>query len=246
MGLLLETGIIAYGKARRLLETNMETYRNPDYEKRGIKVCRYLDDEYPAMLRDIYDPPILLYYKGTITSKRCIAVVGSRKCSEMGMQRAREISAAAASEGFCVVSGMARGIDSSAHNGALQNGSTTAVLGCGPDICYPLENKALMALIEQSGCIISEYAPGIRPDRYRFPARNRIISGMSEAVIVVEAEKKSGALITVEFGLDQGKDIYAVDWKGEIHSEGTTGLLEDGAEGIDGIPAFIERIKAFQ
>ncbi|MFO7611793.1 MAG: DNA-processing protein DprA [Clostridia bacterium] len=239
------TGIIGPGKAKAVLETNIDNNGIVDMERRGTKVCRYSDPEYPPLLREIYDPPVLLYYKGKIPSGRCIAVIGSRNCSEKGMEKAREISAAVAGEGFCVVSGMARGIDSSAHMGALLNGCTTAVLGCGPDICYPPENKQLMARIENSGCVMSEYAPGKRPDKYKFPARNRIISGISEAVVVIEAEKKSGALITVEFGLDQGKDIYTLDWGNETRSEGTAGLLEDGAIRIEGIKEFIERIKAF-
>ena len=159
-----------------------------------------------------------------------------------GRLNAFEISYELACRGFNIVSGMARGIDSCAHYGALQGGKTTAILGCGIDICYPPENKELKSMIARDGCVISEFPPGRNPNRLTFPARNRIISGMSEALIVVEAAKKSGALITADFAADQGREVFAFAYPEDSPSAGTKSLISDGAYPIFDTESFLETV----
>jgi DNA processing protein len=188
---------------------------------------------FPPLLKEIPDPPVGLFYIGRLPDEDApsVAVIGSRRCSEYGLTAARMISKPLASRGVTIVSGMARGTDSMAHRGAIEGGGiTVAVLGCGADVCYPPENKSLRKEIIGHGCVVSEYPPGVQPFQGHFPARNRIISGLSNLVVVVEAAKKSGTLITVEQAADQGRDIMAVP--GNIVSklsEGTNRLISEGA-----------------
>ncbi len=199
----------------------------------GINFISIYDDNYPELLKQISDPPIGLYIKGGLPGNNFIniSIIGSRISSEYGVMAAYELSKNLASNGFTIVSGMARGIDSMAHKGAIDvNGQTIAVLGNGLDICYPQENMNLMAEIEQNGCLISEYPPGTKPHPANFPARNRIISGLSRGLLVVEAAEKSGTNITVEQALEQGREIFAVP--GSIFSKlsaGVNRLIKDGA-----------------
>ena len=203
-------------------------------EQMGISFTYRGQADYPEVLKEIPDAPVGLFYLGGLPGNILprAAIIGSRKCSEYGLSTARRFSAALAKRGVVIVSGMARGIDSMAHKGALESGGLTiAVLGCGVDICYPPENHALRDKIAQSGCVLSEYPPGVYPHPTYFPARNRIISGLSEVVIVVEAGKRSGTSITVNQALDQGKKVMAVP--GNItnkYSVGTNNLIKDGAE----------------
>jgi DNA processing protein len=193
------------------------------------------DPLFPERLRAIFDPPSALYIRGEgepeLLARRCVAVVGARSCSPYGAQVARRLGRDLASAGLVVVSGLARGIDGEAHRGALEAGGTTvAVLGCGIDRDYPASHAQLSRRIEEHGLVVSEYEPGVEPAPWRFPARNRIIAGLSEAVIVVEARERSGALITADFGLDEGREVFAVP--GEITSSlsaGTNALLKLGA-----------------
>ncbi len=161
----------------------------------GIKALCITDPGYPPLLREIPDPPAFLFFRGsmeTLTRGRTVAVIGSRRCSIYGRRAARKISTALAGAGACVVSGLARGIDGEAHRGALQaGGGTAAVFGGGLDIIYPPEHRKLAGEILETGCLVSEYPPGIKPARYTFPERNRIISGLSSAVVVVEAGKEA-------------------------------------------------------
>lgn len=206
------------------------------YKKYNTIIISKEDKEYPEKLRIIPDPPAKLYCIGDINLMQTMAigVVGSRKCSEYGRQTAIKISTEAANNNLTVVSGMARGIDSFAHVGAIQaGGKTIAVLGCGPDICYPKENKKLYEQIEEEGLIVSELPPGTEPMPFTFPRRNRIISGLSQAVIIVEAGTNSGALITAEIAASQGREVFAVP--GNISSQyslGTNKLIADGARPI--------------
>lgn len=192
------------------------------------------DKEYPSKLKNIYDPPFGLYYKGRLPceDKITISVVGARNCSDYGKEVALKLSAELASYGVQIVSGLAIGIDGYAHRGTLRvSGDTFGVLGCGIDICYPKENFSLYMDISQQGGIISEYGLGLPPKAYQFPMRNRIISGLSDGVLVIEAKEKSGSLITVDQGLEQGKNIYAVP--GNIYnrlSEGCNNLIKMGAK----------------
>src|SRR4030043_1172920 len=185
------------------------------------------------MPREIEGAPIVLYTKGDIQQqdKYAVAIVGSRKPSLYGASVAESIAGELASMGFTVVSGMARGIDSISHKGALRAGGRTfAVLGSGLDIPYPSENRGLMDKIEGCGCVISEFPPGTPPDKENFPRRNRIISGLSLGVLVVEATSDSGALITARYATDQGREVFAVP--GNItsaNSEGANELIRMGA-----------------
>jgi DNA processing protein len=200
-----------------------------------IRRLRRRDAGYPPLLRAIHDPPSAIYLRGAGTdetlSRPAVAVVGARSCSAYGRSVARSLGRELAAAGLVVVSGMARGIDGEAHRGALEaGGSTVAVLGCGVDRDYPAAHAELARRICEGGLVVSEYEPGIEPAPWRFPARNRIIAGVSEATVVVEARERSGALITADFALEEGRDVFAVP--GEITSalsSGTNALLRLGA-----------------
>lgn len=189
-------------------------------------------DRYPALLRCIYDPPALLYVRGCLPLQPGLAVVGARQASPANQRLTHTICRQIASKGIAIVSGLARGIDRAAHEGALAaNGITAAVLGCGIDRIYPQDNAHLFqAIPEQGGAILSEYPPATPPLARHFPGRNRIISGMCQGVLVVEAAERSGSLITAEFALDQGREVFAIP--GPAYSptcSGTNQLLKDGA-----------------
>ncbi len=205
-----------------------------EWEEKGIRLCMRGDEEYPSNLTEIFDPPSLLYYRGTIPkSKLAIGIVGARRSTTYGRQAARKIASELASSGVIVVSGAARGIDTASHLGALENGKTIAVLGCGVDVVYPPENGKLLADIAENGAVISEYPPGTPPVQGHFPARNRIISGISDGILVVEAAEKSGALITATYAMEEGRDVFAVP--GSIFSTvsvGTNRLIQDGVKPI--------------
>ena len=203
-----------------------------DMESKQIVYISRCHRSFPALLADIPDPPIGIFYIGELpagTDK--IAIIGSRRCSEYGLLAARILAKPLAENDIIIVSGMARGVDSMAHRGALEGGGKTiAVLGCGVDICYPAENKHLRTAIIENGCVLSEYPPGQRPMAAFFPARNRIISGLCRAIIVTEAGRKSGTQITVDQATEQGRDVLAVP--GNIVSPlsaGTNLLIRDGA-----------------
>ena len=193
------------------------------------------DSLFPERLRAIFDPPPSLYLRGAgdaeLLTRRSVAVVGARACSPYGAQVGRMLGRELAAAGVVVISGLARGIDGEAHRGALEGGGLTlAVLGCGIDRDYPASHAQLSRRIEEQGLVVSEYEPGVEPAPWRFPARNRIIAGLSEAVVVVEARERSGALITADFALDEGREVFAVP--GEITSSlsaGTNALLKLGA-----------------
>lgn len=213
------------------------------WERQGISLCREGDACYPALLQNIFDPPVLLYYIGNLPmSKQLIAVVGARKSSVYGRNAAHMFGSELASVGVCVVSGAARGIDTAAHKGALDKGTTIAVLGCGVDVSYPPENRQLLGQIAtRGGAVLSEYPPGTAPHPAFFPARNRIISGLSKGVVVVEAAERSGALITAEQALDEGRDVFAVP--GSIFSDSSKGvhrLIKQGAKLVDNVNDILE------
>ena len=203
-------------------------------EQMGIGILPYGDDAYPHALRELPRPPILLYYRGKLPDFRkllCIAMVGTRKMSEYGLHTAYRLSYELASVGVTVVSGMAAGIDGVCAAGALAaRGSTVAVLGCGIDRTYPRHHEGLKREIEHRGVILSEYPPKTPPNSYHFPARNRIISGLAQGTVVVEAGLGSGSLITAKDAIMQGRDVFAVPANvGSKGAEGTNGLLRDGA-----------------
>jgi DNA processing protein len=199
-----------------------------------MKIARS-DARFPPRLKAIFDPPPALYVRGSgeveLLSRRAVAVVGARSCSPYGVQVARMLGRELAAAGLIVVSGLARGVDGEAHRGALESGGpTVGVLGCGIDRDYPAVNAALSRRMEEAGLVVSEYEPGVEPAPWRFPARNRIIAGLCEAVVVVEARERSGALITADFALEEGREVFAVP--GEITSAlsvGSNTLLKLGA-----------------
>jgi len=199
-----------------------------------MKVVIYGNEDYPDILINIPDPPVVLFYRGNLEnflSMPAIAVIGSRRCTTYGRKVARTLARDFVRSGVAVVSGLARGIDAEAHRGVIESdGITMAVLGNGLDSCYPPEHDRLSEKILEKGVLLSEYPPGTEPARFRFPERNRLISGFSRGVVVVEAGRKSGTMITVGTALDQGRDVFAVP--GEVTralSMGTNMLLRDGA-----------------
>lgn len=226
-------------KINRLMNSTVDFSIQEKIEKQEIKICCIIDSDYPVALKNIYSPPVLIYYKGKLPTQQCIAVVGSRKTTSEGRKNALAISNALAEKGYCIISGLARGIDSCAHHGALEKGKTAAILGNGINVCYPAENRNLMNRIIESGCVISEFPPDRKPTKYSFPARNRIISGLSEAVIVVEASLNSGALITADFALDQGREVFVFKNSPTEYSGGTMELLNEGAIEIRDIYDFL-------
>lgn len=205
-----------------------------DCERNNINIVTVCNEKYPENLRHIPNKPAVLYYKGHLPEQGAelfISIVGSRRCSPYGRITCYSFSKDLAKSGFGIVSGMARGIDTEAHKGALHSGGyTIAVLGSGPDVIYPKENIKLYDEIIEKGCVVSELPPGSPPAKSHFPARNRIISGLSKALLVVEAARKSGAMITVNTALEQDRCIYAVP--GNINSENSAGcndLIKTGA-----------------
>ena len=200
-----------------------------------IRSIRRRDAEFPRLLAAIHDPPPRLYARGAadvaLLAEPAVAIVGARACSAYGRSVTRSLARELAAAGLVVVSGMARGIDGEAHRGALEGGGrTVAVLGCGIDRDYPAAHAELARRIGEDGLVVSEYEPGIEPAPWRFPARNRIIAGLCSATVVVEARERSGALITADFALEEGRDVLAVP--GEITSAlsaGTNALLKLGA-----------------
>lgn len=201
---------------------------------KDISILTFRDAAYPARLKNISDPPLVLYYKGRLPNfddLPMIAVVGTRKASGYGLTMAKRMGYGIAKCGGVVVSGMAFGIDGVAMSGALTAGGTViGVLGCGADVIYPLSNRGLFADTERQGCLLTEFPPGTPPHKWNFPKRNRIISGLSNGVLVVEAPFRSGALITARQAADQGRDVFVVPGNVDVATcEGSNALLRDGA-----------------
>ncbi|MCG2678275.1 DNA-processing protein DprA [bacterium] len=213
-----------------------------------IDIITLNDESYSENLKEIYDPPPLLYVKGKIKKedKNAIAIVGSRRATTYGKLTAQKLSAQLAAQGITIVSGMARGIDSEAHKAALAvGGRTIAVLGCGIDVVYPPENRALEEKIASSGAVITEFPFGTRPFAGNFPKRNRIISGLSLGVVIVEAAEKSGALITARFALEQGREVFAVPGSTvSPYSRGTHNLIKEGAKLVEDIDDILEELES--
>lgn len=218
-----------------------------DLEQMGIFYYSINHPLYPSKLKNIPNPPLGLYVKGIMPSfdKTFLAMVGTRKCSEYGRRVAKKLAKELSHKGFGIISGLAEGIDTVAHIGTLEAGGfTVAVVANGLDICYPKSNNKLMKEIQDKGVLISEYPPGTKPIPGFFPARNRIISGLSEGVIVVEAGEKSGALITADLALEQGREVFAVP--GSIFSstsKGTHRLIQQGAKLVTDLDDIVSEIR---
>ena len=206
-------------------------------EQQKVPVLTLDDPEYPDMLRQIYDPPVVLYVRGNVSllAMPGVGVVGCRRASWYGLQQAGRLASGLARRGVCVISGLARGIDTAAHKGALEGGGiTVAVLGSGLDRVYPPENKVLAERIALQGALITEFPLDTPPLAGNFPRRNRIISGLSRAIVVVEAAARSGSLITANLALEQGRDVFAVPGQaGSATAQGTNQLIKDGAKLVE-------------
>ena len=241
--LQFEEGEIAHriADARRWAEDKLKAAAN-----RGLQLIAARTPDYPERLWEIPDPPIVLWAKGTgPISSRSVAIVGSRRSTPTGLIVARQLGSDLASAGWTVVSGMARGVDGAAHEGALDaGGATVAVLGCGADIVYPREHTALAARIAERGRILSEYSPGDPPEPWHFPLRNRIISGLVQAVVVVEAGEKSGSLITARLAIEQGRDVLAVPGSAASgRYRGSHALLKDGARLVETVDDVLDELE---
>ena len=212
----------------------------------GGAILTLKDDAYPKRLRDIYDPPAVLYVRGELKKEDelAVSIVGSRKTSPYGRWITEKVSQELARHGVTIVSGMARGIDSLAHWGAISaGGRTIAVLGCGVDVIYPSENRNLFRKIIECGAVLSEFRMGSPPEAGHFPKRNRIISGLSLGVVVVEASTKSGSLLTAGYALEQGREVFAVPGNvGFEGSRGTNRLIKDGAKMVESSEDVLEEI----
>jgi DNA processing protein len=224
-------------QARRLLETLAD---------QGVHTTCLGDPDYPGLLKQIHEPPPLLFYKGSLAHQACgsVAIVGSRKASLGGIRFAFRLAEELGGLGFTVVSGLARGIDTASHRGALETGGRTiAVLGSGIDITYPPENEGLARAIASSGAVVTELLPGTQPLRCNFPQRNRIISGLSLGTVVIEAGERSGALITAACALEQNRSVFAVPGTpGYYGSKGTNSLIRQGARLVETVEDVLEEI----
>lgn len=214
-------------------------------ETSAARLVKYISSDYPKSLFEIPDPPPFLYVKGELrSSELSVAIVGSRRATSYGLMTTGKLAGALASHGVCVVSGMARGVDTAAHRGALQaGGRSVGVLGCGVDKVYPPENRQLFDEMAGKGCLVSEFPLGTLPLAENFPRRNRIISGLSSGVLVVEAAEKSGSLITAQYALEHGRDVYAVP--GNISfatSRGCNHLIKQGAKLVDCVEDILEEL----
>ena len=210
-----------------------QTQRWDALEEGGMHLLAYPEEEYPEVYRQLYEPPAVLFYKGRLPNldMPLAAIVGARDCSAYGREMAEYFARSLAERGIGIVSGLAYGIDSAAHRGALQaNGYTLGILGTGADVCYPQENKYLYEHMICTGGVLSEFLPGAAPMPYHFPQRNRLISGLASCLLVMEAKKRSGSFITVEYALEQGKEVFALPGRvGDVLSEGCNRLIRSGA-----------------
>ena len=232
-----------FGEGRQQLEDLVKKEIDRAEEK-DISIIPYDDPLYPALLKNIHDPPMVLYVKGNPEFLNCkgLGIVGSRSATHYGKSVAEQLANSLSRQGFSIISGLALGIDTAAHQGTLAvKGKTIAVLGCGLDIVYPPSNHNLFKHIAFAGAMVSEYPLGTKPDSFRFPARNRIISGLSLGVVVVEAANRSGSLITASHALDQGREVFAVPGRiDSVKSAGTHTLLQQGAKLVHSINDIIE------
>jgi len=240
-------GIEIAKRIKQILFTDELAKELEQIQKNSIKVITIKDSEYPVLLKEIYDPPIVLYLKGeaAVFQSKLLGVIGCRRASTCGLKQAAQIAQSLVSRKICVVSGMARGIDTAAHKGALQGkGKTIAVLGSGFNNIYPPENKTLFAEISKNGAVISEFSLNTAPLRENFPRRNRIISGLCRAIVVVEAAQQSGSLITADLALNQGREVFAVPGiANSLNAQGTNKLIKEGAKLVENAQDIIDALE---
>lgn len=247
---ILATGIVAPDRTAQFVESKRKNKNLPEIlqkrcERLRISVIPVIASDYPQRLKRILHPPVVLYVKGTLPDCRySMGMVGSRMADAYGKKAAVGFGKALAEAGVVIVSGGAAGIDTASHEGALQGGGkTVAVLGCGVDIVYPHTNTELFAAIAENGALVSEYPPGTQPDRHHFPERNRIISGISQGIVLVQAAKRSGALITAEFAMDEGREVFCIP--GNIFTDKSAGphrLIKAGARLADSPKDILEEV----
>jgi len=250
---LIKTGVLNRESAQSIKGfTKWDIYLN-EYKKvmkSRYEYLTYKDNNYPANLKNIYNVPLLLQYYGKIQENDdiAVAVIGSRNCDDYGKSVTEMIVKQLVENGVTIVSGMARGIDSTAHRSAIKyGGRTIAVIGTGLDICYPPENSELFEIISQNGYVVSEYSFGTKPESINFPRRNRIISGLSLGVLVVQANKKSGALITADYAIEQNREVFAIPANiNNKKSSGCNSLIKNGAKLVENIEDITTEIKILQ
>jgi DNA processing protein len=241
VGKSLAKRIAAYGEA-----VDIETQIRAMTEH-GVDLVTLDDQRYPTLLAEIYDPPLVLFVKGSITDQddHCVAIVGTRRPTPYGIRMAEKFGRELAARGITVVSGLAAGIDAAAHRGALEaGGRTIAVLGCGADVIYPKQNADLYETIPQNGCILTQFAMGTDPKGTNFPVRNRIISGLSQGTLVVEAPVQSGALITARQAAEQGREVFAVPGQLDVrNSGGPHALIREGAKLVESVEDILVELR---
>lgn len=249
---LQSTQILREGVLKEI-EKSKNTRLLEQYEeymlKHNIEIINIRDKFYPQMLSEIHDPPISIFTKGNtdLINNFSLSIVGCRDATNYGLSTSRKLAYDLAKNNIVIVSGLAKGIDASAHLGALEaGGKTIAVLGCGVDIPYPMQNIELYKEILKKNLIVSEYLVGTKPEARNFPARNRIISGLSQGVVVVEAREKSGSIITVDFALEQGRNVYAVPGNvNSYNSMGTNELIKQGAKLVTDYNDIVEDMQNY-
>ena len=236
--------------AQRLLgAVNQEAWRREmdEAEALGITLVTPVDAHYPAALKEIHDPPLALYVQGQLCDRDVhgVAMVGTRRATHYGMEMARKLAFGVSKAGLTVVSGLARGIDTASHMGALTaKGRTIAVIGAGLKHIYPVENRELAGQIAESGAVISEFPLDRKPDKTTFPMRNRIVSGMTQATVVIEAGRKSGSVITANQAISQGRTVFALPGRIDSYaSQGTNALIKDGASVITRLEDILEHYE---
>lgn len=250
---LIKSGVVNKESAKAIKEYSKWKNYIKEYKKveeSGFSFITYEDNDYPENLKNIYNIPVLLQYYGDIknSDSNALAVVGSRNCDEYGKNVTEIIVKKLVENSITIVSGMARGIDTVAHTSAIKyGGRTIAVIGSGLDICYPPENRELFKKIADNGYVLSEYQLGTEPDSINFPKRNRIISGLSLGVLVIQANIKSGALITAHYALEQNREVFAIPVNiNNRKSSGCNQLIKNGAKLVGNIDDIISEIKQFQ
>lgn len=249
---LIENNKIGEKTAEIILDENIRLKLDrylKEMEKNKIDIITIKDKEYPNILKEIEDFPLMLYIKGNknILNNKNIAIIGCRECTEYGRKAAVYFSYNLAKENITIVSGLAKGIDTYSHIGALKaGGKTIAVLGNGLDIIYPKQNEKIYEkIVKFGGAIIAEYPLGTKPEKNNFPERNRIISGMSKGVLIIEAKEKSGTIITADFALDQGRDVFAVPGNiNSVNSVGTNRLIKEGATPVTNFRDVLENFNS--
>lgn len=249
---LIENNKIGEKTAEIILDENIRLKLDrylKEMEKNKIDIITIKDKEYPNILKEIEDFPLMLYIKGNknILNNKNIAIIGCRECTEYGRKAAVYFSYNLAKENITIVSGLAKGIDTYSHIGALKaGGKTIAVLGNGLNIIYPKQNEKIYEkIVKFGGAIITEYPLGTKPEKNNFPERNRIISGMSKGVLIIEAKEKSGTIITADFALDQGRDVFAVPGNiNSVNSVGTNKLIKEGATPVTNFRDVLENFNS--